>query len=127
MEDQTPKKPSITFGNEVCNINAFEPRSATKADSAQVRLPGTVTFVVDMLLGSKDGGAGDVSVSGNTTAGIASRVQIAAAQNAAHAQELALVSSVLLLQLYIWWPALRARTKNSSGNKFSTVMYTPTP
>ena len=47
MADGTPKKPSITLGNEVCNINASEPGSATKADGALVRLP---VFVVDDVL-----------------------------------------------------------------------------
>ena len=80
MAEGTPKKPSITFGGEVCNINASEPGSATKADGAQVRLPG---FVVDAVLDSTAaGGTEDVSVSGNTSTGIAARVQIAAAQNA---------------------------------------------
>ena len=49
MADGTPKKPSITFGNEVCNINASEPGSAMKADGAIVRLP---VFVVDDVLAS---------------------------------------------------------------------------
>ena len=83
MADGTPKKPSVTLGNEVCNINASEPSSATKADGAQVRLPG---FVVDDVLASTAstaaGSTGDVSVGGNASTGIAARVQIAAAQNA---------------------------------------------
>ena len=90
MAEGTPKKPSITFGNEVCNINVSEPGSATKADGAQVRLPG---FVVDaVLVSTAAGGTGDVSVSGNTSTGIAARVQIATAQNAAHAQNQALAA-----------------------------------
>ena len=36
MADGTPRKPSITLGNEVCNINASEPGSARKADGAEV-------------------------------------------------------------------------------------------
>ena len=93
MAEGTPKKPSITFGGEVCNINASEPGSATKADGAQVRLP---TFVVDDVLASTAstaaGSTGDVSVDGNTPAGIAARVQIAAAKNVANAQNQALVA-----------------------------------
>ena len=95
MADGTPKKPSITFGSEVCNINASEPGSATKADGAQIRLPG---FVVDNVLASTGSTAaastaastGDVPVVGNTPSGIAARVQIAAAMNAANAQNQAL-------------------------------------
>ena len=93
MAEGTPKKPSITFGGEVCNINASEPGSVTKADGAQVRLP---TFVVDDVLASTAstaaGSTGDVSVDGNTPAGIAARVQIAAAKNVANAQNQALVA-----------------------------------
>ena len=95
MADGTPKKPSITLGNEVCNINASEPSSATKADGALVRLPG---FVVDDVLASTGSTAaastaastGDVLVVGNTPSGIAARVQIAAAINAANAHNQAL-------------------------------------
>ena len=61
MADGTPRKPSITLGNEVCNINASEPGSATKADGALVRLPG---FVVDDVLA----GTGSTAA-GTTTAG----------------------------------------------------------
>ena len=90
MAEGTPRKPSITLGNEVCNINASEPGSATKADGAQVRLPG---FVVDAVLDSiAAGGTGDVSFSSNTATGIAARVQIAAAHTATHAQEQALAA-----------------------------------
>ena len=95
MADGTPKKTSITLGNEVCNINASEPGSATKADGALVRLPG---FVVDNVLASTGGaaartttaGTGDVLVVGNTPSGVAARVQIAAAMNSANAQNQAL-------------------------------------
>ena len=95
MADGTPRKPSITLGNEVCNINASEPGSATKADSALVRLP---VFVVDDVLVGTGGaaactttaGTSDVLVVGNTPSGIAARVQSAAAKNSANAQDQAL-------------------------------------
>ena len=95
MADGTPKKSSITFGSEVCNINASEPGSATKADGALVRLP---VFVVDDVLAGTGGaaartttaGTGDVPVVGNTPSGIAARVQSAAAKNSANAQNQAL-------------------------------------
>ena len=65
-ETRSPKKPSIAFGSEVCNIDTSEPGSATKADGAQVRLP---SFVVDAVLGgtasTAAGITGDVSVDGN--------------------------------------------------------------
>ena len=93
MADGTPKKPSITFGSEVCNINAFEPGSATKADGAQVRLP---TFVVDDVLASTAstvaGSTSDVTGDANAPNSIAPRVQIAAAHTATHAQEQALAA-----------------------------------
>ena len=67
-----------------------------QADGAQVRLP---TFVVDDVLAStastaasSTGSTGDVSVDGNTPAGIAARVQIAAAKNVANAQNQALAT-----------------------------------
>ena len=70
MADGTPRKPSITLGNEVCNINASEPGSATKSDGALVRLP---VFVVDDVLAgtgstaaaSTTASTGDVLVVGN--------------------------------------------------------------
>ena len=97
MAEGTPRKPSITLGNEVCNINASEPGSATKADGALVRLPG---FVVDEVLASTGGTAaasttastGDVPVVGNTPSSVAARVQIAAAMNSANAQNQALAN-----------------------------------
>ena len=93
MADGTPRKPSITLGNEVCNINASEPGSARKADGAEVRLP---SFVVDDVLASTAstaaGSTGDVPGDANASNGIASRVQIAAAHTATHAQEQALAA-----------------------------------
>ena len=93
MADGTPKKPSITFSGEVCNINASEPSSATKADGAQVRLP---TFVVDDVLASTAsmaaGSTSDVLGDANASNGIAARVQIAAAKNVANAHNQALVA-----------------------------------
>ena len=95
MADGTPRKPSITLGNEVCNINASEPGSATKADGALVRLP---VFVVDDVLAgtgstaarTTTAGTSDVLVDGNAPSGVAARVQIAAAMNSANAQNQAL-------------------------------------
>ena len=88
MADGTPRKPSITLGNEVCNINASEPGSARKADGAEVRLP---SFVVDNVLAgtgstaaaSTAASTSDVPVVGNTPSGVAARVQKAAAMNSA--------------------------------------------
>jgi len=95
MADGTPRKPSITLGNEVCNINASEPGSARKADGVEVRLP---SFVVDNVLAgtgstaaaSTTASTSDVPVVGNTPSSIAARVQIAAAMNSANAQNQAL-------------------------------------
>ena len=95
MADGTPRKPSITLGNEVCNINASEPGSARKADGAEVRLP---SFVVDNVLAgtgstaasSTAASTSDVPVVGNTPSGVAARVQKAAAMNTANAQNQAL-------------------------------------
>ena len=95
MADGTPRKPSITLGNEVCNINASEPGSARKADGAEVRLP---SFVVDNVLAgtgstaaaSTAASTSDVPVVGNTPSSVAARVQKAAAMNTANAQNQAL-------------------------------------
>ena len=97
MAEGTPRKPSITLGNEVCNINASEPGSATKADGALVKLPG---FVVDDVLAgtgstaatSTAASTSDVLVVGNTPSGVDARVQIAAAMNGANAQNQALAN-----------------------------------
>ena len=86
---------SVTLGNEVCNINASEPGSATKADGALVRLP---VFVVDDVLAgtgsaaarTTTAGTGNVPVVGNTPSSVAARVQKAAAMNSANAQNQAL-------------------------------------